>query len=139
MPDFSFKLLPDFLDKYKEVEPPFGFRDAGGNSLGELVFIRTYSRVKDDGTKEKWWEVCARVINGMYSIQKDHAKSNRLPWNDNKAQTSAKEAYDRMFRLLWTPPGRGLRTTGTDLIHERGIVAGLYNCSYVRTGDMELS
>lgn len=30
MPDFSFKLLPDFLDKYKEVEPPFGFRDVAG-------------------------------------------------------------------------------------------------------------
>jgi len=73
----------------------------------------------------------------MYSIQKDHAESNRLPWNANKAQTSAKEAYDRMFNLKWTPPGRGLWTTGTDLIHERGVVAGLYNCSFVSTGDME--
>ena len=137
MPDFSFRLLPDFIEKYKTQEPPFGFRDAGGNSLGEITFIRTYSRVKDDGTKEKWWEVCERVINGMYSIQKDWAKTNRLPWNDNKAQTSAKEAFDRMFNLKWTPPGRGLWTTGTDLIHERGIVAGLYNCSFVSTGDMD--
>lgn len=137
MPDFSFRLLPDFLEKYKTTEPPFGFRDAGGNSLGEITFIRTYSRVKEDGTKEKWWEVCERVINGMYSIQKDHAESNKLPWNANKAQTSAKEAYDRMFNLKWTPPGRGLWTTGTDLIHERGVVAGLYNCSFVSTGDME--
>jgi len=136
MPDFSFKLLPDFLDKYKEVEPPFGFRDAGQNSLGEITFVRTYSRVKKDGTKERWWEVCERVINGVYSIQKDHAKANRLPWNDNKAQSSAKEAFDRMFNLKWTPPGRGLWTTGTDLIHERGIVAGLYNCSFISTSDM---
>jgi ribonucleoside-triphosphate reductase len=137
MPDFSFQLKDDFLATYKTTPPPFGFKDAGGNSLGELVFIRTYSRVKDDGTKEKWWEVCERVINGMYSIQKDHAKSNRLPWSDPKAAASAKEAYDRMFNLKWTPPGRGLWTTGTDLIHERGIVAGLYNCSFVSTGDME--
>ena len=137
MTDFSFRLLPDFLDKYKEIESPFGFRDAGGNSLGEITFIRTYSRVKEDGTKERWHEVCERVINGVYSIQKDHAKANRLPWNDNKAQTSAKEAYDRMFNLKWTPPGRGLWTTGTDLIHDRGIVAGLYNCSFVSTGDMQ--
>ena len=136
MPDFSFKLLPDFLDKYKEVEPPFGFRDAGQNSLGEITFVRTYSRVKQDGTKERWWEVCERVINGVYSIQKDHAKANRLPWNDNKAQASAKEAFERMFDLKWTPPGRGLWTTGTDLIHERGIVAGLYNCSFISTSDM---
>ena len=137
MPDFSFKLLPDFIAKYEDVEAPFGFRDAGGNSLGEITFIRTYSRVKDDGTKEKWHEVCERVINGMYSIQKDWADQNRLPWNHNKAQSSAKEAYDRMFNLKWTPPGRGLWTTGTDLIHERGIVAGLYNCSFISTGDME--
>ena len=137
MPDFSFRLLPDFIDKYKEAEPPFGFRDAGGNSLGEITFIRTYSRVKDDGTKEKWWEVCERVINGMYTIQKDWAKNNKLPWNDNKAQTSAKEAFDRMFNLKWTPPGRGLWVTGTKLIHERNIVAGLYNCSFISTGDME--
>ena len=137
MPDFSFRLLPDFIEKYKEIEPPFGFRDAGGNSLGEITFIRTYSRVKDDGTKEKWWEVCERVINGMYTIQKDWAKNNKLPWNDNKAQTSAKEAFDRMFNLKWTPPGRGLWVTGTKLIHERNIVAGLYNCSFISTGDME--
>lgn len=137
MPEFSFQLKEDFLEQYKNVTPPFGFKDAGGNSLGELVFIRTYSRVKPDGTKEKWWEVCERVINGMYSIQKDHAKANRLPWSDPKAAASAKEAYDRMFGLKWTPPGRGLWTTGTDLIHERGIVAGLYNCSFVSTGDME--
>ncbi len=128
MPDFSFRLKDEFLEPYKIKESPFGFKDAGGNSLGEITFIRTYSRVKPDGTKEKWWEVCERVVNGMYSIQKDWARKNRLPFNDNKAQTSAKEAYDRMFHLKWTPPGRGLWTTGTDLIHERNIVAGLYNC-----------
>lgn len=137
MPDFSFRLLPDFIEKYKDVEPPFGFRDAGGNSLGEITFIRTYSRVKDDGTKEKWWEVCERVINGMYTIQKDWAKNNKLPWNDNKAQTSAKEAFDRMFNLKWTPPGRGLWVTGTDVIHGRGLAAALYNCSAVSTGDID--
>lgn len=137
MSDFSFKLLPDFIEKYKAVEPPFGFRDAGGNSLGEITFIRTYSRIKDDGTKEKWWEVCERVINGMYSIQKDWAKNNKLPWNDNKAQASAKEAFDRMFNLKWTPPGRGLWVSGTSMVHERGLIAGQYNCSFISTGDIE--
>lgn len=137
MTELSFRLLPDFIAKYQEVEPPFGFRDAGGNSLGEITFIRTYSRMKGDGTKEKWWEVCERVVNGVYTIQKDWAKTNRLPWNDNKAQASAKEAYDRMFNLKWTPPGRGLWTTGTALIHERHVVAGLYNCSFVSTSDMD--
>lgn len=137
MADLSFRLSDDFVDNYAVKEPPFGFRDAGGNSIGEITFIRTYSRVKDDGTKERWFEVCRRVIEGMYSIQKDWANQNRLPWNANKAQSSAKEAYDRLFNLKWTPPGRGLWVTGTDLIHQRGIVAGLYNCSFVSTGDID--
>ena len=105
---FSFRLSDDFVTKYAEIKPPFGFKDAGLNSLGEITFIRTYSRVKEDGTKERWHEVCKRVIEGMYSVQKNHAKENRLPWNDYKAQKSAQEAYDRMFNLKWTPPGRGL-------------------------------
>ena len=79
---FSFRFSDDFVNKYIEIEPPFGFKDAGGNSLGEITFVRTYSRVKDDGTKERWYEVCKRVIEGMYSVQKNHAKENRLPWND---------------------------------------------------------
>ena len=137
MTNLSFRLLDDFIAPYIEKEAPFGFRDAGRNSIGEITFIRTYSRVKEDGTKEKWYGVCRRVIEGMYSIQKDWAAKNRLPWNANKAQASAKEAYDRMFNLKWTPPGRGLWVTGTELIHDRGVVAGLYNCSFVSTGDIE--
>jgi len=134
---FSFRLLDDFIAKYKEVEPPFGFTDAGGNSLGEITFIRTYSRVKEDGTKERWHEVCKRVIEGMYSVQKNHAKENRLPWNDNKAQKSAQEAYERMFNLKWTPPGRGMWTFGTPMTMEKKNSAALQNCAMVSTRDID--
>jgi ribonucleotide reductase alpha subunit len=125
---FSFHLTEDFVLKYKEESPPWGFQDAGSNALGEITFVRTYSRRKEDGTKEKWFEVCQRVIEGMYSIQKDWAKSNRLPWNDRKAQASAQEAYDRMFTLKWTPPGRGLWMMGTNLVMEKKNSAALQNC-----------
>jgi ribonucleoside-triphosphate reductase (thioredoxin) len=134
---FSFRLLDDFIAKYKEAEPPFGFTDAGGNSLGEITFIRTYSRVKEDGTKERWHEVCKRVIEGMYSVQKNHAKENRLPWNDNKAQKSAQEAYERMFNLKWTPPGRGMWTFGTPMTMEKKNSAALQNCAMVSTRDID--
>jgi ribonucleoside-triphosphate reductase (thioredoxin) len=134
---FSFRLIDDFVSKYAEVLPPFGFADAGGNSLGEITFIRTYSRVKEDGTKEKWHEVCKRVIEGMYSVQKNHAKENRLPWNDNKAQKSAQEAYDRMFNLKWTPPGRGLWAFGTPMTMEKRNSASLQNCAMVSTRDID--
>jgi ribonucleoside-triphosphate reductase len=134
---FSFRLSEDFVSKYQFTPAPFGFSDAGSNSLGEITFIRTYSRVKEDGTKERWHEVCRRVIEGMYSVQKNHAKDNRLPWNDNKAQKSAQEAFQRMFELKWTPPGRGLWAFGTPMTMEKRNSASLQNCAMVSTRDID--
>jgi len=139
MATFSFKLTDSFINEYKAKSPKWGYTDAGGNSIGELTFIRTYSRVKPDGTKERWWEVCQRVIEGMYSIQKDHCKQNRLPWNDHKSQRSAQEAYERLFELKWTPPGRGLWMMGTDFVMERKIAAALQNCAFCSTKDIDKS
>jgi ribonucleoside-triphosphate reductase len=134
---FSFRLPDEFVNEYKTKESPFGFVDAGNNSLGEITFIRTYSRMKEDGTKERWYEVCRRVIEGMYSVQKNHAKENRLPWNDYKAQKSAQEAFDRLYTLKWTPPGRGLWAFGTPLTMEKRNSAALQNCAMVSTKDID--
>lgn len=133
---FSFRISDDFLSTYKTKTPPFGYKDAGGNSVGEITFLRTYSRLKEDGTKETWVDVCERVINGMYSLQKDHCKRNRLPWNDAKAQASAKEAFDRLFNLKWTPPGRGLWVMGTQIVNVQRNSAALQNCAFVSTAEM---
>ncbi|MFM9052451.1 MAG: fused protease/ribonucleoside-triphosphate reductase [Bacteroidota bacterium] len=133
---FSFKLSEEFISTYRAKTPPFGYRDAAGNSVGEITFLRTYSRLKEDGTKETWVDVCERVIDGMYSLQKDHAKLNRLPWNDSKAQASAKEAFDRLFNLKWTPPGRGLWVMGTPLVNQQRNSAALQNCAFVSTAEM---
>jgi len=136
MTSFSFKLAEEFIAGYKNKKAPFGYADVAGNSVGEITFLRTYSRKKEDGTKETWAEVCERVINGMYSLQKDHAKQNRLPWSDAKAAASAKEAYDRLFNLKWTPPGRGLWVMGTDIVNEQKNSAALQNCAFVSTNEM---
>ena len=133
---FSFKLSDDFVQGYKEKKAPFGYTDAAGNSVGEITFLRTYSRLKEDGHKETWAEVCERVINGMYSIQKDHCKRQRLPWNDAKAQASAKDGFDRLFNLKWTPPGRGLWVMGTPLVNVQKNSAALQNCAFVSTLEM---
>lgn len=133
---FSFRLSEDFINSYRSKKAPFGYRDAGGNSVGEITFLRTYSRKKPDGTKETWVDVCERVINGMYSLQKDHCKKNRLPWNGVKAQASAKEAFDRLFNLKWTPPGRGLWIMGTELVNVHRNSAALQNCAFVSTSEM---
>jgi hypothetical protein len=133
---FSFRLNEEFLASYRDKKAPFGFRDAGGNSVGEITFLRTYSRKKEDGTKETWVDVCQRVIEGMYSLQKEHCKTNRLPWSDAKAQASAKEAFDRLFNLKWTPPGRGLWVMGTPIVNVQKNSAALQNCAFVSTLEM---
>ena len=132
----SFRLTEDFLTGYREKKVPWGYQDAAGNSVGEITFLRTYSRLKEDGTKETWTDVCERVINGMYSIQKDHAKSQRLPWSDSKAASSAKEAFERLWNLKWTPPGRGLWVMGTHIVNVQRNSAALQNCAFVSTSSM---
>jgi adenosylcobalamin-dependent ribonucleoside-triphosphate reductase len=133
---FSFKLAEDFVNPYRSKKVPWGYQDAAGNSVGEITFLRTYSRLKEDGTKETWVDACERVINGMYSLQKDWAKQSRLPWSDIKAAASAKEAFDRMFNFKWTPPGRGIWMMGTPLVNEQKNSAALQNCSFVSTDAM---
>jgi len=133
---FLFNLSEEFINTYKNKVVPFGYKDAAGNSVGEITFLRTYSRLKDDGTKETWVDVCERVVNGMYSLQKEHCKKNRLPWNDSKAQSSAKEAFDRLFNLKWTPPGRGLWAMGTNIVNVQKNSAALQNCAFVSTAEM---
>lgn len=132
----SFKLPDDFIAQYEDIEPSWGFDIGGDNSLSELVFITKYSRKKADGTKEKWYEVCRRCVEGSYTVLKNHCKTNRTPWNEFKAQAAAKDAFDRMFNFKWTPPGRGLQFMGTDLVHEEETSNPLYNCAFISTGKL---
>src|SRR5690606_40329813 len=67
-------LSDKFVSQYTDREVPWGYTDAAGNSVGEITFLRTYSRIKEDGRKETWVDVCRRVIEGMFSIQKDYVK-----------------------------------------------------------------
>ena len=49
---------------------------------------------------------------------------------------SAKEAFDRLFNLKWTPPGRGLWVMGTPLVNQHKNSAALQNCAFVSTAEM---
>ncbi len=72
----------------------------------------------------------------MFDIQKEHVVRLGLEWNDNKAQKTAKDAYDRLFNLKWTPPGRGLWMMGTKFVEER-TGAALFNCAFRSTKDID--
>ena len=124
----KFKLSDKFINKYKRKKAPFGF-----NGLGELVYMRTYSRIKEDGKNEKWWETVQRVVEGTYSMQKNHIDSHQLGWNAWQAQKSAQEMYDRIFNMKFLPPGRGLWAMGTPITEEKNLYAALNNCAFVST------
>ena len=128
-----FKLSDTFIDQYREQQVPWG-------PLGYITFKRTYARRLNEfddnasGTEE-WFQTCRRVIEGMFEMQKQHVYRLGLEWNDNKAQKTAKDAYDRLFNLKWTPPGRGLWMMGTKFVNER-TAAGLFNCAFRSTREL---
>ena len=128
----DFKLKDKFVNEYSTIEPNFGF-----NGLGELVYLRTYSRLKENGSNEKWYETIRRVVEGTYSIQKEHILKNNLGWNEKKAHRSAEEMYDRMFTMKFLPPGRGLWAMGTEIITRKALYAALNSCAFVSTKDIK--
>lgn len=128
-----FRLSEVFIDQYRDQDVPWG-------PLGYITFKRTYARRLNEfdpdvaGTEE-WYQTCRRVIEGMFNIQKQHVARLGLEWNDGKAQRTAKEAYDRLFNLKWTPPGRGLWMMGTRFLQEK-TGAGLFNCAFRSTKEL---
>ncbi|OWZ09177.1 Ribonucleoside-triphosphate reductase, adenosylcobalamin-dependent [Phytophthora megakarya] len=131
-PDYKpFELDATFVAGFESQTPPFGF-----NGLGELVYIRTYSRVKTDGTKERWFETIERVINGTFNMQKKWLQQLGQPWNEEEMNRIAQEMYTRVFQMKFTPPGRGLWAMGSPITEDRGLFAALNNCAFVSTADI---
>jgi len=124
----KFSLSDNFLNGYKRKRAPFGF-----NGLGALVYMRTYSRIKDDGSNEQWWETVQRVVEGTYNMQKKWIDGMGLEWNAWQAQRSAQEMYERIFEMKFLPPGRGLWAMGTPITEEKNLYAALNNCAFVST------
>tara|TARA_R110000764_G_scaffold15540_1_gene44028 strand:- start:1130 stop:3091 length:1962 start_codon:yes stop_codon:yes gene_type:complete len=128
-----FKLSDTFIEHYRDREVPWG-------PLGYVTFKRTYARRLNEFEEgatgsEEWFQTCRRVIEGMFEMQKQHVYKLGLEWNDAKSQKTAKDAYDRLFNLKWTPPGRGLWMMGTKFVNER-TAAGLFNCAFRSTREL---
>lgn len=132
---FSFKLPDSFIAEYRGKPTNFGFVDAAGTSMGELVYARTYSRRKEDGTKEQWIDTVRRVTEFTFSVQKKHCADNNLEWNGPKALASAKRFFKALWELRFSPPGRGL-FSATEQNFERRNSASLNNCTFISTLEM---
>ena len=112
-------LTDEFLSPYKTKKPNWGY-----NGLGEIVYKRTYSRLKDDGTSEEWWETVARCINGAQKIGADYTK------------TEARRLYDLVFNLKCNFAGRMLWQLGTTTVDRFG-GNSLLNCWGVCIRDID--
>ncbi|MFO0004489.1 MAG: ribonucleoside-triphosphate reductase, adenosylcobalamin-dependent, partial [bacterium] len=76
-------LEQSFVDSYKTKTPPWGF---GG--LGEIVYLRTYSRpVEGADRNETWAETIQRCIDGGFD--------SGVPWTKEDAES----LFDHMFNL----------------------------------------
>ncbi len=128
---FSF-LSQEFLDKYKHKKPDFGF-----GALGHFVYKRTYSRVKDDGNNEEWFETVERVVNGVMNDARNWVNHNRLGFRDEKGRKTAEEMFDKIFNLKFVPPGRGLWTVGTDIVEKKKLNMANFNCCFITTQDID--
>ncbi|MHA1642369.1 MAG: ATP cone domain-containing protein, partial [Promethearchaeota archaeon] len=129
--NISFKLDEDFINKYKGKQPDWG-------PLGYITYKRTYARiVEEENRKEEFWETVRRVVEGCYSIQKEHCIKLSLPWDDEKAQKSAQTMFEKIWNFKFLPPGRGLWMMGTEFIARHGSMA-LNNCGFASTQDIDL-
>jgi ribonucleoside-triphosphate reductase len=109
--EFESEILPkEFLQKYITKKVPWGF-----NGLGYIVYKRTYSRIKENGQGEEWWETIARCINGAQKIGAKYTKDE------------AQRLYDLIFNLKCTFPGRMLWQLGTSTVDKFG-ANSLVNC-----------
>jgi ribonucleotide reductase alpha subunit len=106
-------ITQDFLKRYKNKQPNWGFGE-----LGYIVYKRTYSRIKEDGNSEEWWETVARCINGAQKIGAKYTKSE------------AERLYDLVFNLKCNFAGRMLWQLGTSTVDRFG-ANSLLNCWYV--------
>ncbi|TFF99341.1 MAG: ribonucleoside-triphosphate reductase, adenosylcobalamin-dependent [Promethearchaeota archaeon] len=129
--NISFKLEDQFIEKFKHKQPDWG-------PLGHFTYKRTYARIiEKEGRKEEFWETIRRVVEGCYSIQKEHCMKLSLPWDTEKAQRSAQKMFEKIWNFKFCPPGRGLWMMGTDFIARHGSMA-LNNCGFASTEDINL-
>jgi ribonucleoside-triphosphate reductase len=108
-----------FVDSYSQKQAPWGF-----NGMGEIVFLRTYSRKKDDGNNETWTETLQRVVNGAHEIGVEYTKEE------------AEKLFDHMFNLRCSFSGRALWQLGTPLVQKFN-GSSLNNCYFTNIEKIE--
>lgn len=96
----------------KTVSEVFNNKDVQWGPIGKDIYLRTYSRLKQDGTQETWKDTVLRVVDGNLALvnRKFHEPNER------------EKLLDLIYNMNMIPAGRHLWVSG---------VPGrqfLYNC-----------
>jgi len=90
----------------------------------ETVFYRTYSRRKEDGTRENFQEAMFRTITDLAAI----GKYTKEEYDLVREQALAQHAF---------PSGRAFWVAGTDWSKRPENFSGYYNCTSTHIADLE--
>ena len=113
-------LSTEFIASYSNKQTPWGF---GG--LGEVVYLRTYSRpIEELRRNETWTETIVRAINGAAEIG--------VPFTE----LDAENLFDHMFNLRCSLSGRALWQLGTPLVKKLNATS-LNNCYFTNIEKVE--
>lgn len=114
-------LTQEFLSRYKNKEPKWGF-----NGLGYIVYLRTYSRnIETENRKETWPETIFRCINGAQYIGANYTKDE------------AERLFDYIFNLKGCFSGRSLWQLGTPLVNNFKLGDSTVNCWTTKVSEIK--
>lgn len=103
----------EFISKYRGKQPNWGFGD-----LSYITYKTHYSRIKENGEKEEFYDTLQRCINGAQDLGADYTQ----------------EEAERLFQYMWdfkcSYGGRMLWQLGTNTVKRFGMNS-LLNCWYV--------
>ena len=115
-------LSDEFLNKYREEEAPL-------SSIGEFVYLRTYSRyLSDKRRRETWFETVLRTTEYNVGLGIDFKKQNNLEIDMDEERKEAERLFDNLYNLRTFTSGRTLYMGGTDIVKEYPL--SNFNCSF---------
>ena len=86
-------LSDEFLNKYREEEAPL-------SSIGEFVYLRTYSRyLSDKRRRETWFETVLRTTEYNVGLGIDFKKQNNLEIDMDEERKEAERLFDNLYNL----------------------------------------
>lgn len=120
----SLPLLRDeFVNGYSHRKPNWG-------PVGEVVYLRTYSRFDEKlGRREQWHETVRRVVEHSFTLEPAGIRSRA------ERVQEAEALFDTIWNLRAFPSGRGLWVGGTE--HSYNHPESLFNCAFTNLNSVE--